>query len=70
MAAAGADIIGLNCNFDPFTLLETMTLMKAGLAEAGLEPHLMLQPCGYRVPDGGLMGLVNLPEFPYGNIGH
>ena len=38
----------MNCLFDPFLCLETVSLMKAGLEEAGLSPHLMAQPLGYR----------------------
>ena len=35
MARAGAKIIGVNCLFDPFQCIETLTAMKAGLDEAG-----------------------------------
>ena len=66
MAKAGADIVGLNCLFDPFILLETMAAMKQGLQEAGLKPHLMVQPLGFRNPDAGDCGWVNLPDYPYG----
>lgn len=65
MAKAGAHIIGLNCLFDPFILLETMALMKQALEEQDLHPYLMCQPLGYRLPDGGNYGWCNVPEFPY-----
>ena len=35
MARAGAKIIGVNCLFDPFLCIETLTEMKAALDEAG-----------------------------------
>ena len=35
MARAGARIIGVNCLFDPFQCLETLTEMKTALDEAG-----------------------------------
>ena len=65
MAKAGADIVGLNCLFGPFVMLDCMKLMKEGLDKAGLKPHLMCQPLGYRVPDAGHFGWINIPEFPY-----
>ena len=68
MAKAGAHIVGVNCNFDLFTSLEVMEDMKAGLDGAGLGPHLMCQPLGYRAPDAGHYGWIDLPEFPYGQI--
>lgn len=65
MARAGAKIIGVNCLFDPFLCIETLTEMKAALDEAGLSVHMMAQPLGYRTPDVGRFGWVTLPEFPY-----
>jgi len=65
MAKAGAPIIGINCLFDPFIALETISKMKAGLDGAGLSPYLMCQPLGYRTPDGGCYGWIYLPEFPH-----
>ena len=29
----------------------------------------MVQPLGYRTPDGGHFGWVDLDEFPYGDFG-
>ena len=65
---SGADIVGLNCCFDCDTALETMSLMKAGLKEAGLNPFLILQPLGYLCPDVKYTqdGHAELPEYPLG----
>ena len=65
MAKAGADLIGLNCLFGPFVMLDCMKVMKEALDKEGLKPHLMCQPLGYRVPDAGHFGWINIPEFPY-----
>lgn len=65
MAKGGADIIGLNCLFDPKNCIETMTLMKEALDKAGIKKHLMAQPLGYRTPDVGNRGWVNIDEFPF-----
>ena len=63
---AGADIVGVNCHFDPFVCLDTMRLMKGGLDAAGLKPHLMVQPLAFRTPDASKQGFIDLPEFPFG----
>jgi len=65
MAKAGADLVGLNCLFDPFQMLDCMKIMKDAMDKEGLKPFLMCQPLGYRAPDGGHMGWINIPEFPY-----
>merc|ERR1711974_294312 len=39
--------------------------MKDALDKEGLHPFLMCQPLGYRDPDAGHFGWINLPEFPY-----
>merc|ERR1719273_340370 len=39
--------------------------MKEALDEQGLKPFLMCQPLGYKTPDAGNMGWIDLPEFPY-----
>ncbi len=67
MARAGAKILGVNCLFDPYITLETMALMKKSLDEEGLKPHLMCQPLGYRTPDAGRYGWIDIREFPYGS---
>ena len=43
-------------------------IIQAGLQAAGLKAHLMCQPLGYRTPDGGSYGWIELPEYPYGNL--
>ncbi|XP_071440868.1 betaine--homocysteine S-methyltransferase 1-like [Hetaerina americana] len=65
MAKAGADIVGVNCHFDPFISLETVRLMKEGLEKAGLKAYLMAQPLAYHTPDAGKQGFIDLPEFPF-----
>ena len=63
----GADIIGLNCQFDPDMCLEGMQLMKEALEKAGLKRHLMVQPVGIHTPDADHLGFQGLPECPLGN---
>ena len=65
MARAGADVVGVNCHFDPFVSLEALRKMKGGLDAAGLHPYLMCQPLGYHCPDAGRQGFIDLPEFPF-----
>jgi len=65
MAKAGALLVGVNCLFDPFTCLEVLRSMKTALDAFELTPYLMAQPLGFRVPDGGSFGWVDLPEFPF-----
>ena len=45
-----------------------MGLMKEALEAKNLKPHLMAQPLGYRTPDGGHFGWIDIPEFPFGKI--
>jgi betaine-homocysteine S-methyltransferase len=66
MAKAGANIVGINCHFDPFVCLEAMKLMKAALDAAGLKVHLMVQPLAFHTPDAKKQGFIDLPEFPFG----
>jgi len=66
MARAGADVVGVNCHFDPFVSLEALRRMKNGLDAAGLKPYLMCQPLAYHTPDAGKQGFIDLPEFPFG----
>ncbi|XP_023327628.1 betaine--homocysteine S-methyltransferase 1 [Eurytemora carolleeae] len=65
MARAGADLVGVNCLFDPNILLDVMSEMKAALDQENLHPYLMVQPLGFRCPDGGNYGWVTVPEFPF-----
>ncbi|XP_071490672.1 betaine--homocysteine S-methyltransferase 1-like [Diadema antillarum] len=66
MAKAGADVVGVNCHFDPFVSLKAVALMKEGLDKAGIKRHLMLQPLAFSTPDCGKQGFIDLPEFPFG----
>ena len=66
MALAGAALVGVNCLFDQHVCLDLIRTMKAALAARNLSPYLMAQPLGYRVPDGGRCGWLDIPEFPYG----
>lgn len=65
MARAGADLVGVNCLFDPFVILDVMRTMKEALDLFGLSPYLMAQPNGYRCPDAGTFGWCQIPEFPF-----
>jgi len=65
MAKAGAEIVGINCHFDPLGVLETIKLMKAALDKANLKPYLMTQPLAYHTPDAGKQGFIDLVEFPF-----
>ena len=62
----GADVIGLNCCFDPEQLVEAVKTMKAALESSGYKKHLICQPLGCWTPDAGKDGYVGLPEFPFG----
>ena len=62
----GADIIGVDCRFDPNMSLQTIGLMKEALDKEGLKRHLMMQPVGYHSPDAGKLGTGGLPEAPLG----
>lgn len=68
MAKAGANVVGVNCHFDPMMSLDALKLMKSGLEEAGLldSVHLMCQPLAFKTPDAGRQGFIDLPEFPFG----
>jgi len=66
MHRAGADLVGVNCHFDPFISLQTIKKMKQGLDAADLHPHLMVQPIAYFTPDADRQGFISLPEFPFG----
>ncbi|XP_034048568.1 betaine--homocysteine S-methyltransferase 1 [Thalassophryne amazonica] len=66
LVKAGAQIVGVNCHFDPTTSLKTVKMMKDGIQDAGLKAHLMCQPLAYHTPDCGIQGFIDLPEFPFG----
>ncbi|XP_071539803.1 betaine--homocysteine S-methyltransferase 1-like [Panulirus ornatus] len=65
MARAGADVVGLNCMFDPDMTMKTMRTMKVALEAEGLRPFLMTQPNGFHCPASGTGGYLACPEFPY-----
>merc|ERR1712110_1189190 len=48
-----------------FIGLDVLKNMKKALDSFGLKPSLMIQPLGFKTPDGGHFGWVDLPEFPY-----
>ena len=71
----GADIVGINCFYDPDVCLKIMATMKEALEKAGLKRHLMVQPIGYRTPEcmdhsnhGIKAGFTGLAEFPFGML--
>uniref|UniRef100_A0A5F9CPN4 Betaine--homocysteine S-methyltransferase n=1 Tax=Oryctolagus cuniculus TaxID=9986 RepID=A0A5F9CPN4_RABIT len=66
LVKAGASIVGVNCHFDPMMSLQTVKLMKEGLAAARLHAYLMSQPLAYHTPDCSKQGFIDLPEFPFG----
>merc|ERR1719305_601966 len=73
MAGAGADLVGINCHFDPFVSLECMEEMKTALEGSGYmrnpDFHLAVQPLAYWTPECGTaegkQGFIDLPEFPF-----
>ncbi|CAH1792305.1 unnamed protein product [Owenia fusiformis] len=66
MAAAGADLVGVNCSFGPVTSLKTIEKMKTSLDAAGLEPFLVMQPVAFHTGDceHNKDGYHEVPEFP------
>jgi len=65
MVKAGADIVGINCHYDPFVTLDAVQLVIDGVKEAGLQAHYIAQPLAYHTPDAGKQGFIDLPEFPF-----
>lgn len=66
--ATGADVIGLNCCFDPEQTVKAVKTMKAALEKAGYRKHLISQPLGFWTPDAGRDGYLGLPEYPFGQL--
>lgn len=66
----GADIVGINCHFDPETCVKTVKMMKEGVEKAGLKAHYMSQPLAYHTPDCNRQGFIDLPEFPFSTYTH
>lgn len=69
MYEAGAQIVGLNCHFDPFVLLKGMEKIANALERNGVKINqdvfLMVQPLAYLTPDASKQGFIDLPEFPF-----
>jgi len=69
LSETGAQIVGVNCHFDPFVSLEAMKMVKAGIAKTekrlNEDVFMMVQPLGYFTPDAGKQGFIDLPEFPF-----
>ncbi|XP_031559764.1 betaine--homocysteine S-methyltransferase 1-like [Actinia tenebrosa] len=65
LARAGADIIGVNCRFDPERSLEVMKEMQHALKKEGIKMHYMVQPLGFWTPDANALGFIGLAEFPF-----
>ncbi|XP_066972849.1 betaine--homocysteine S-methyltransferase 1-like [Macrobrachium rosenbergii] len=65
MAKAGADVVGVNCMFDPYMIIDTMKAMKLALDKAGLKPFLMAQPNGFFTTGTGKEGYLACPEYPF-----
>uniref|UniRef100_A0A4W5MEL6 Betaine-homocysteine methyltransferase n=1 Tax=Hucho hucho TaxID=62062 RepID=A0A4W5MEL6_9TELE len=66
LVKAGANIVGINCHFDPMTCVKTVKMMKEGVERAGLKAHYMVQPLAFHTPDCNCQGFIDLPEFPFG----
>ena len=64
----GADIIGVNCHFEPDICLQTVQMMKDALNASGVLRPLMVQPVAYKTPDADRRGMVALPESPLGKV--
>lgn len=58
LAGEGADIVGLNCSFDPDTLLPAVERMRDAT-----DTYIACQPIGYRTPDP-LVAFTDHPDFP------
>ena len=71
VAPAGADVIGVNCNFGPKLSLKTIALMKEGLQEQNMEAHLMVQPLVALTPEiESGVGYLQLPGHFFGKQTH
>ncbi len=68
LCSPGAQIVGVNCHFDPMTCVKAVKLMKEGVEKAGLKAHYMVQPLAYHTPDCNCQGFIELPEFPFGKV--
>ncbi|XP_059910475.1 betaine--homocysteine S-methyltransferase 1-like [Gadus macrocephalus] len=66
LVKAGAQIVGVNCHFDPMTCVKAVKMMKDAVEKAGLKAHYMVQPLAFHTPDCNCQGFIDLPEFPFG----
>lgn len=66
LVKAGAQIVGINCHFDPMTCVKAVKIMKEAVEKAGLKAHYMVQPLAFHTPDCSCQGFIDLPEFPFG----
>eukprot|EP00112_Aurelia_sp_Birch-Aquarium-sp1_P002081 Seg1226.9 transcript_id=Seg1226.9/GoldUCD/mRNA.D3Y31 product="Betaine-homocysteine S-methyltransferase 1" protein_id=Seg1226.9/GoldUCD/D3Y31 len=64
MAKAGADVIGLNCCFDPDQVIAGVKTMKVSLEKAGYQKHLISQPVAFWMTDADKSGYDGIPEYP------
>ena len=65
---SGAEIVGVNCHFDPMTCVKAVKMMKDAVEKAGLKAHYMVQPLAFHTPDCNCQGFIDLPEFPFGSV--
>lgn len=66
LAKAGADVVGINCHYDPFRCIDAVKKMIAAVKEAGFpDVHFMVQPLAFMTPDASVQGFIDLPEFPF-----
>ena len=63
---SGAEIVGVNCHFDPMTCVKAVKMMKDAVEKAGLKAHYIVQPLAFHTPDCSCQGFIDLPEFPFG----
>ena len=47
-----------------------MSLMEEALQAAGLKEHLMVQSLGFHMPDCGNRGFLDIPEYPFAQLGY
>ncbi|XP_037787975.1 betaine--homocysteine S-methyltransferase 1-like [Penaeus monodon] len=65
MARAGANVVGVNCLYDPIIIIDTIRLMKEALDAEGLRPFLMTQPNGFFTEGADKSGYLGVPEYPF-----
>lgn len=75
MAKAGANVVGVNCHFDPSMSLDAMQMMRDSLDDENLlhkgssqnnsnKVYLMCQPVAFHTPEATRQGIIDLPEYP------